>query len=329
LQEGERWFPVEEGGRLTPERYDALRDVPGEGRVFGRKVQGRLEMKLATLPELQERFEEPGRFLLMAGAEITDAWESKPVHVNALNLAEAIPPQGGASVLETIQRNVDAVRAQGERLGRPVLAHVNHPNFGWGIGVEELARVRGERFFEVYNGHPDVRTAGDAEHPSTEEMWDRALALRLGELDLPPLFGLATDDSHAYHGEAADRACPGRGWIVVRAPVLTAESLLDAMHAGDFYASTGVELEGFEQADGEYSVRVREREGVRTMTRFVGTRRGPDGLGPVGEVLLETDANPAVYRSAGDELYVRAVVTSDRPHATGGHESAWLQPWVP
>lgn len=52
------------------------------------------------------------------------------------------------------------VREQGVRLGRPVLPHLNHPNFRWGVTAEEMASVIEERFFEVYNGHPDVHNLG-------------------------------------------------------------------------------------------------------------------------------------------------------------------------
>ena len=36
---------------------------------------------------------------------------------------------------------------------------------------------------------------------------------------------------------------PGRGWVWVRAPQLSAESIIAAMESGDFYASTGVKLD--------------------------------------------------------------------------------------
>ena len=49
--------------------------------------------------------------------------------------------------------------------------------------------------------------------------------------------------------------------------------------------------------------------------------------------IVPTLANPAVYRFQGDELYVRAKVTSSRPHpnpyAQGDFECAWMQPVTP
>ena len=164
LSQGERWFPVEEGGRLSPERVTWLVERFGAEAVELRATQAGREMRLVTLPELRERFERPEEFLLVQGEEISDGLDGRPVHVNGLNLLETIPPQGGASVREILQNNVSAVAEQGRRLGRPTLAHVNHPNFGWGLTWEDVAALRDDRFFEVYNGHPAVRNAGDAEH---------------------------------------------------------------------------------------------------------------------------------------------------------------------
>lgn len=334
FQDAERWFPISEDGeaRLKPEELEAIRSRFGAGAVTLRDGARGREMRLLTLPELKARFEAPGEFLLVAGEEVTADYDGKPVHVNALNLAGAVPAPKGESVVEVMNRALDAIVAHGEAHGRPVLAHLNHPNFQWGLTWREVAAMRADRFFEVYNGHRGVRNHGDAEHPSTEEIWDRATTLRLTELGLPPLFAVATDDAHHYHG--APTAQAGRGWIVVRAESLEAAALLAAMQRGDFYASSGVTLEEVERGEREYRIRIAAAPGVEYRTRFVGTRMAPGGgTGAPGEVLLETTANPATYAYRGDELYVRAVVVSSRPHpnphAEGDRESAWTQPALP
>src|SRR5262245_25573488 len=72
------------------------------------------------------------RFLVIKGEEVTDKFGDKPLHLNGLDLAELVPPQKGTSVVDTLQRNVDAIRkAQG-------VPHINHPNFGWAITAQEL-----------------------------------------------------------------------------------------------------------------------------------------------------------------------------------------------
>ena len=321
----ERWIDVEHERPLV----DELRTTFGEAAVDLRAGEAGLEMRLKTIEELRATFEAPGGFLLISGEEISAQAEGKPVHVNGLNLAETIAPVTGSSVLDTIQRSIDAVLAQGERLGRPVLAHLNHPNFGWAIGWRDLAGLRGERFFEVYNGHPLVRNEGDADHPSTERAWDLALTLRATELDLPLLYGLATDDAHDFQQEGGGLSNPGRGWIVVRARSLGAADLIAAMEAGDFYASTGVTLEDVRFDGRELAVDVAAERGVRYTVQFVGTRDG----GEVGEILQETSGPRASYRCRGDELYVRARVTSTRrhpnPYRYGELETAWVQPVRP
>lgn len=333
LMEGERWFPVKEGSRLTLEKLEALREAEGKGEVETRERAGGLEMRLRTLRELRDEFEEAGRFIFIQGEEISDGYEGAPVHINALNVEELIPPQGGKTMREVIQANLDAIAEQGRRLDRPVLGHVNHPNFGWALTAEDIAAISGENFFEVYNGHSGVRNYGDASHPSTERMWDIALTLRLTRLGNGVLYGLATDDSHEYYEWGVGVTNPGRGWVMVRAGELEAGAIITALRAGEFYASSGVELVDFRVEAGRFEVEIRGEAGVTYTTEFIGTRRVGDGLGEVGEVLDSVEGLKAVHRFKGDEVYVRAKVTSSRlhpnPYAEGDHEAAWVQPVVP
>lgn len=336
LQVGERWFPVAEGSRLTSAHVEDLRKRFGAENVSVRDGAERQELRLATLEELEARFAAPGDFILIPGEEITshftvDEQTKLPVHINGVNLTEYVPPRGGDSVVDILNETMAVVAAQAEAAGRPILAHLNHPNFGWGVTWEDVARMRHERFFEVYNGHHSVRNEGDETRPSTERMWDLANTLRATELDLPLLYGVATDDAHNYHGNRVSQ--PGRGWVMVRSESLGGDAVVAAMERGDFYASSGVVLEDVGAADGEYRVVVAAEADVVYTTRFFGTRRTAAGVGPAGELLLETTANPAVYPFTGDELFVRAVVESSRahpnPYREGDQESAWAQPARP
>ncbi len=330
LSQGETWFPVEDEGRLRLQRLEHLIERFGADRVELRSLEGRAEMRLATLSELRARFEVRGSFLFLQGEEITDAFEGLPVHVNGVNLAEVILPRGGTSLRDTLQNDLDAVAEQSRRLSRPMLAHVNHPNYGWALTWEDLAALERERFFEVYNGHPAVNNHGDAEHPGLEEMWDLALTRRLSELGLGLLFGVASDDAHNYHEQGAGLANAGRGWVRVRARELSPAAIVEAMRRGDFHASSGVEILDFASDGASYRVHVAMEPGVSYLTRFIGTRVSAGGEREIGAVLEETSSNPATYRFRGDELYVRAVVLSDRPHpnpyASSDLECAWLQP---
>ncbi len=326
LSRGERWFPIAESTRLTPERVAELEAKFGPLEL--REREGKREMRLRTLDELRASFERAGEFLLIEAEEITDRSGAAEVHINALNLSEAIAPRGGATAREAIERNLAAIEAEAARSGKPTLAHINHPNYKWSLTWEDIAHVAAERFFEVYNGHPAVHNAGDATHASMEELWDRGLVLRLRELGLPVFYGVATDDAHGYHRWGVGQVNPGRGWVVVRAAELTPEALVLAMKRGDFYASSGVEIADFSHDARRYRVAIEAEAGVSYTTKFVGARAAGDAV-----VLQETTSNPAEYRLRGDELYVRAVVTSSKPHPNpceaGDFEQAWLQPFAP
>ncbi|MFT7678368.1 MAG: hypothetical protein ACI8QC_002358 [Planctomycetota bacterium] len=339
LQDTERWFPVSEDGkgRLPDAQLEHLRRQWGADSVQLRERKGEegREMRLHTLTELREQFGRKGEFLLVQGEEVTAHWRQTeptkvnyPVHINAINLGGLVKPRGGDSPRDLMNKALAAIQERGKLDGKPVMAHVNHPNFGWGLTWEDLAHMQHDRFFEVHNGHQGVRNRGDEAHPSTEVMWDRANLLRVTSLDLPLLYGVATDDAHDLWGDRPVSR-PGRGWIMVRASELSGDALVVAMQRGDFYGSSGVTLNDFSSTDGRYSVDVVARDGVETSVQFYGAREG----GEAGELLYETSNNPAVYEYKAGDLFVRAKVVSDRAKDDGAWadetEAAWLQPVKP
>ncbi|MFC1529463.1 histidinol-phosphatase [Gemmatimonadota bacterium] len=301
----------------------------------GERFRGDPPVRLRTHEELQDRFNNPGSFLLIEGEELTDSFDGHPVHMNVINPGRTIPAQGGNTLPETIGQNHDAARQALTQSGRPGFIHYNHPNFGWGLTWEHLAAIEGIGFFEVFNGHPSVRNYGDDDHPGTEEMWDLALSLRLmsGSPASGLLYGIATDDAHSFLQFGPAKANPGRAWVMVRAEELSERALIDAYLRGDFYGSTGVILADIETTANRMIIRIEAEEGIEYTTRFIGTGQDPDGTIKPGEVLYETTRNPASYRFSGDELYVRAKVISSKPHpnpyAAGDVECAWIQPVRP
>lgn len=347
LAEGDKWIDVVQG---TPrfEAYQQYLNVYGDNWVDSEASGETLRVRLKTLEEYRTLFEDPGRFLIIRSEEISDHFEDKPIHVNATNVAELIEPRGGGSVQEVLQNNIDAVLEQRERTGQPMFPHINHPNFMWALTAEDLIAVEGERFFEVYNGHPLVHNLGDARRPGMDRLWDIVLTERLARGG-DPLYGLATDDAHNYHEYQPDRANPGRGWVMVRATALTPESLIAALEAGDFYATTGVEIDDASRQDQTLTLQIRPEEGVTYTTRFIGTRRGYTPAqeiaagtdhaavtrlysDEVGEVLAEVEGVTPSYTFTGDELYVRAKVISSRlkdNEPDGEYETAWTQPVIP
>lgn len=352
IQQDIRWIPVDgnrRGGGRVLEKYLARF---GPAWVEQRVRDGTNEVRLKPLSEFRTRFEEPDRFMMFPAQEITDRHLVAPLHINATNLRDPVAPRGGSNVVDVLQRNVQAVLEQREQTGQLMFPHVNHPNFGWAITAEELMQIQGERFFEVYNGHPAVHNEGDEVHASIERMWDIVLTWRLAVLNLPPMLGLATDDSHHYHTFGVGQSNSGRGWVMVRAPHLSPEAIIRALEAGEFYATSGVLLRDF-HCDGEtLRVEIDSEPGVEYRIEFVGTRRGFDRTNTpirnaagdplrvthrysedIGEVLATASGASASYRFKGDELYVRARITSSKPmpnpYRAGETEAAWVQPFLP
>jgi hypothetical protein len=247
---------------------------------------GRREVRLKPLAEFAPLLNEPGKFLLIPAEEITGSWTGPksgaapaptgPVHINVTNPRDLVPGITAADAVTVMQRTLEAVDAQRERTGQPMFAHLNHPNFRWGVTAEEMMRVERLRFFEVYNGHPGVENAGDATRLSMDAMWDAILAFRLSELKLGVVYGVATDDSHHYHKVGPGRSSSGRGWVMVRARHLSAESLIRALEAGDFYGSSGVNLREVVREPSRLALEVQAEPGVSYRIQFIGTRRGFD-----------------------------------------------------
>ena len=239
-------------------------------------------------------------FLLIPGEEVTSSFDGASVHVNGLNIPHVVEAKFAESLVATIQANVDAVR---EVEGVP---HINHPNFQWSFGIEELRQIERDRLLEIWNGHPTVHNQGGSGTPGLEEVWD--VLLTGGKR----IYGIAVDDAHHFQGEFdRDRANPGRGWIAIRATALDPLLLMEALEAGDFYASTGVELDDVIVTPDRLEVRIRVDRDFRYKTTFIGSG---------GQVLGESVENPAVYELTGAEAYVRAKVVDS------GGRVAWVQP---
>ena len=345
VAEEERWFAVPDSG-IGREAYEKYRARFG-GWVEERRAGDTLRVRLRRPSEYRARLEEPGRFLLLSGEEVTQYLARRGAHVTVLNLAETIPAQPGATLVEMMRADLAAARAQASRTGRDIVAVANHPNFLWSQTAEDLLELPELRFLEVYNGHPLVFPHGDSLHASTERMWDIVLTRRLAGGGAP-LHGVATDDTHDYHRFGPAERNLGRGWIVVRADTLAPAALAAAMERGDFYASTGVELDDVRREGGRLSLAIRPRPGVTYRTQFVGTRRGWDTTSvavrdstgraltrrysaDVGAVLAEVPGLAPGYTLRGDELYVRArvVASAAAPDSTGARAMAWTQPVVP
>ena len=297
-----RWYKgnththtINQGGDSTPD--EVVRWYREHGYQFVTLTDHNLLTKVDGLNAIYAADEQ---FLVMQGEEVTSRAGDKPVHVNGLDVQRVVAARDGATVSETLQANIDGIRAAS---GVP---HINHPNFGWGITAQELQQARNYRLFEIHNGHPSVNNLGGGGVPGLEEVWDRLLSS--GKM----VYGIAVDDAHVFKQPGnPDVSGPGRGWVTVRAPRLEPRALLEAMERGDFYASTGVVLEDVRATAKDLTVRVKVDGVTKFRIQFIGSG---------GALLQQAVDATATYTFTGAEGYVRAKVVDSNGRM------AWVQP---
>jgi hypothetical protein len=132
---------------------------------------------------------------------------------------------------------------------------------------------------EVFNGHYSRHhKVFEDVNPLYTESWDELLSAG------SRVWGFANDDFH-------DSDDFGKAYNMVNVHALTASSLMEAMKAGRFYATTGLLLDRVGVEAGRIEVHLAEN----AKGRFVG---------PGGRVLAEGEGRSFAYRTAG-EPYVR------------------------
>jgi hypothetical protein len=239
-------------------------------------------------------------FILIPGEELTLRFGESRAHVCALNPSRLATAKIGNTLTETLQNEIDAARLAG------AIPQINHPNWKWSFSATEIQALRNVCLFELLNVNRDSNSFSAGTKLGTEDLWDRLLSL--GKV----LYGVASDDTHDYLGDfIASRAYPGKGWVMVRVKELTAAAVCAALENGDFYASTGVELDDLQINEHEYRLSIKPYADTAYTTLFIGRD---------GRILKKEDGLTAVYPFRGDELYVRAKIFSS------GGETAFCQP---
>ena len=360
-----RWFPVGkcDGGwppRVVDEPvFEAFqRDFP-DAPV--RIVNGKNEVRLATLNELRARFNEPEKFLLLPGCEVTAKGPDRKgrmreLHMNYVGVDDILDSVRAEPLITKLKggdvsgmlagtANEVAELAKAKGPGTCVF-FLNHPQWRYyDVNPQDVIDVPQVRFFEVCNNGssyaPDPFLPQDGF--DNDRFWDAVNATRAKRGE-KLLYAIASDDTHYYPGSGTTKKnlCFGDGWIGVRSGSLTQEALLNAMHRGDFYASTGVKFEdiAFDRNTGRLSVSLPGKQGVAYTIRFITTKRNAklspirmvttpsSGKAPVREVpvysdeigaMVKTVSFPkgecarAAYTLSADDLYVRARVETDEP----------------
>ena len=301
-------------------------------KSFGDWVETKVDssgtfVRLKTFEEYKLKIESAGSFLIIRSEEVTSSFENKPVHINVTNIKDKIEPFKGNSVYEVMQQTLDAVIAQRKELNVPMFAHINHPNFGYGIDVEDLKKLNGERFFELYNGHPSVNNEGDDMHMDLESMWD-LINISYYNDSKPLLFGIATDDSHNYHIKSNNHSNTGRGWVMVNSQKLETSSLINSMEAGNFYSSSGILLKKVYNNNKKIFVEVKPEKGIVYEIIFMGYRKGSYNV----EELKRVTGTSSSYTFQENDIFVRVKIKSNDfiKNATrlGETKQAWTQPVI-
>ena len=119
---------------------------------------------------------------------------------------------------------------------------------------------------------------------------------------------------------------------------LDADSLVHAIQAGDFYASTGVSLKSvnFDPKTNILEIIIvgSDDKAGKVTTKIHGTLRGEESdPTKVGKELASYDTRIIRHQLSGKEWFVRATVTSEldhpRPSFSDQKQKAWTQPVKP
>ena len=323
IAKGSNWYKLKESDKKNNviEKYK---------KRFGDWVESKIDssgtsVRLKTFEEYKLKLDVQDSFLIIRSEEVTSSFEKKPVHINVTNIQEKIEPIKANSVYEVMQQTLDTVHAQRKKLNVPMFAHINHPNFGYGISTEDIKKLSGERFFELYNGHPSVHNEGDETHFGIETMWD-LINISYYNDKKPLLLGIATDDSHNYHIKSSDHSNSGRGWVMVNSKRLDAASIIEAMEAGDFYSSSGVSLKKINTTDRKLSIEVDSKLNVVYEIIFMVYQEGSENM----KELKRVKGTNAEYIFKKKDRIVRAKINSnvlkENPYLPGELEQAWTQP---
>ena len=218
--------------------------------------------------------------VLIPGNEVT----AKGPHLLHINAKSFIPPQ------EDRQKILDAI------VEEQSIAVINHPNWEDNFNhcpQEKLAAWKNYAGIEIFNGVIRRLTGS----PLATDRWDRLLGAGRR------VWGFANDDSHQDFDVEL-------GWNVVRAKDRSANSIVAALAAGSFYASTGIAIERVEAHGRTLHVKAPNAERMVVVANL-------------GRRIHQLDGNEVTYHLPYDCGY-----SYIRVECYGGAEkTAWTQPF--
>lgn len=352
------WREVyEEEGAWPPKiTYSSLEECIAR---FGRQnvdvrttAEGKTEVRLKTWAEVNAMFDEPGRFLLLPGVEMTQAVDRPEgqlhLHANVINVNRVpesvnspdrtmvVKVGSGLSMAAVVAMSCDEAARTAARCGSDSIFFVNHPVWRFcDVKPEDIIDCQRLQFLEICNNgarHPPPEGIG---RYGMDLFWDAVNAFRLRK-GLPLVYGIASDDAHFYRPDSGKTDAIGNAWVVIRATELTADSLFQSMRRGDFYSSCGIELENvqFDPVERKLRVWVNPSDGVDYAIHFITTKQDfDDAVGSlecppvdgrpfrtiplysddIGRTEKTVNGLYGEYVMKSDDLYVRARIDSSRP----------------
>lgn len=180
-----------------------------------------------------------------------------------------------------------------EHGGEAVLAHP----YWSGLTYRDLLRCKGHVGIEVFNTVCEGMIAKG--HSSVH--WDDLLSR--GRL----LWGLAVDDCHRSRGL-------GYASVMVKAPALTRDAIMQALRTGNFYSTNGPTIEEVALEGDRISVRASPVKQINFMSQ---SWLGQQHRASEGETITE-----ATFTPRGEERYVRVEICD------GDGWRAWTNPVV-
>ncbi len=344
------WKPLREQpnrqwAMLTLKDIEVQKETFGEDSIESRTFEDVTFVRLKTFDEVAEMMNEPERFLMIPGYEqtIMHPYTGRNIHMNLINVRETMPDIWPEESYEILRQNFEKAEELYE--GQNYLFTANHPLWPYyDMQPSDLIRLPQIRLYELTNNgftQNGMERVSGSTFP--EKMWDVINSYRVSH-DQGILFGMGSDDFH----EMSEFA---RGWTVVRASKLAIPELFDAIRAGDFYTSHGLEFDDI-QFDGKtLEVKIDVQEEGEYVIDFIGTKKDypsdckyvetaddmPKTLprtlecysDEIGKVLDTVEGTEGSYTLKPDDLYVRAKIYKKGDDKTDfeTEPAAWSQPY--
>lgn len=176
---------------------------------------------------------------------------------------------------------VNALVARAHELG--FLVSLNHPNWSL-ITAEDYLGYEGFDFIEVHNTGC-IKSGHHTDEAAYNDLMKAAKRI----------FAIATDDNHNAFGFEGIKTDSFGGWVMIAAEKLGYSEIMNALEAGDFYASTGPEIHSITLDDsGEEGVVRIKCSPAKAIYLITQGRRNARALPEDGEELI-TEAAIKLY----------------------------------